>query len=608
MTKLYRFAGSIVLIASAARAQQVSVAAYGAAAGSGKNATSAVRRALDAAKTAHAKILMFPKGTYDFWPEGGQTGQYFITNHDPMPSRSIAIPVDGMENLTIDGGGSTFLFHGELLPIALMKSANITLQNVTLDVAKQRFVNTRILKTMPGATEVQVLPGQHFSMEGDRVRLATDDGWSALAGVSLEIDPKTMAVAAGEHDDYQFAKRSIQQTGPDTLLIKCLQGHPTAGNLLVLRGRERTNPVIWTSESRNVTVSHVTVHGGLGMGFVAQRSEDLHLDGFNILLGPGRYLTTNADATHFNMCRGKIVVENGTTENMLDDGINVHGSFLRVDSVSAPGTVTLAWGHIQTYGFTFAKAGEHLQFTEPATLLAQGSPMEVKSVTRIDDQHIRVEFTGALPADVKPGVFVENADWQPNVVYRNNTVRRIRSRGALFSTLGGVLVEGNRFDHLAGAGVLVPGEAKDWYESTPSQHMVIRHNTFVDTNLGRPNQAAITIMLTLDAIAPAAGYGHRDIVVEDNDFMLLGRRMLQAISLDGLVFRNNRLAASPDFPAVAGTTAFGFEHARCLRVQGNTLPAPLTAADFTLKDTRELLVDAVPQLGGAQSFEAACKQ
>ena len=39
-------------------------------------------------------------------------------------------------------------------------------------------------------------------------------------------------------------------------------------------------------------------------------------------------------------------VENGHYENMLDDGINVHGSFLRVAKVTAPSTVLLEWGHL----------------------------------------------------------------------------------------------------------------------------------------------------------------------------------------------------------------------------------------------------------------------
>lgn len=36
--------------------------------------------------------------------------------------------------------------------------------------------------------------------------------------------------------------------------------------------------------------------------------------------------TTQADATHFSGCKGKITSCNGLYEGMMDDAINVHGT------------------------------------------------------------------------------------------------------------------------------------------------------------------------------------------------------------------------------------------------------------------------------------------
>jgi hypothetical protein len=56
-------------------------------------------------------------------------------------------------------------------------------------------------------------------------------------------------------------------------------------------------------------------------------------------------------------CRGQIIVENGLFENMLDDGINVHGSYLRIAEKLAPDTLVLEFGHPETFGLPFAFSG-----------------------------------------------------------------------------------------------------------------------------------------------------------------------------------------------------------------------------------------------------------
>ena len=41
-------------------------------------------------------------------------------------------------------------------------------------------------------------------------------------------------------------------------------------------------------------------------------------------------ISTQADATHFSSCRGKIDSRNGLYEGMMDDAINVHGTYLKI--------------------------------------------------------------------------------------------------------------------------------------------------------------------------------------------------------------------------------------------------------------------------------------
>jgi hypothetical protein len=427
----------LMLISSAGAAMSpVSVGSYGVAPNSGADATPGVMRALAAAMRVPGGTLVFPAGTYDFWPAKAAQMKYFISNHDPVDTRSVVMVIDHARGLTIDGQGSKFIFHEEVMPIAVTSSRDVTIRNFSLDYASPHFLVTRVLSADAASVRVSVDAGQRFEIDGGHVMLL-DGSRKVPMNTSLELDPEKMAVAINVQDNFKFSDARVTAEGADGLKIEGLKNAPKVGNILIIRGVDRTDPAIWASESKDVTVAHVTVHAALGMAFIAQKSENLHLDGFNVTLAPGRYLTTNADATHFSNCKGTVVVENGKYENMLDDGINVHGSFLHVMKKVSANAMLLEWGHFQTFGFTFAAPGEHLEFADQRTMLPYGHA-KVAHVAVPDDHHVLVTLDGPLPESLRVGDFVDNEDWRPSVVYRNNSVRRIRSRGGLFSTTGGV--------------------------------------------------------------------------------------------------------------------------------------------------------------------------
>ena len=76
--------------------------------------------------------LVFPEGTYHFWPEFAAGKYHCITNHD-NGYRHFAFPLTGRRNIEIDGGGSEFIFHGRIIPFLIEDSHGVTLRNFTVD-------------------------------------------------------------------------------------------------------------------------------------------------------------------------------------------------------------------------------------------------------------------------------------------------------------------------------------------------------------------------------------------------------------------------------------------------------------------------------------------
>lgn len=52
-----------------------------------------------------------------------------------------------MKSLTIEGNGAEFIFHGQMIPISLLRSTDCTLQNFSIDFANPHIAQVEIIKT-----------------------------------------------------------------------------------------------------------------------------------------------------------------------------------------------------------------------------------------------------------------------------------------------------------------------------------------------------------------------------------------------------------------------------------------------------------------------------
>ena len=88
---------------------------------------------LKALESSHGgEVLRFEKGEYHFHPDQAFEKYYYISNNRHGMKR-VAFPMIGKKNITIDGDGSRFIFHGEIIPFVVENSENITLKNFSVD-------------------------------------------------------------------------------------------------------------------------------------------------------------------------------------------------------------------------------------------------------------------------------------------------------------------------------------------------------------------------------------------------------------------------------------------------------------------------------------------
>lgn len=111
------------------------------------------------------------------------------------------------------------------------------------------------------------------------------------------------------------------------------------------------------------------------MALITEYSENITVSGFSTVAREGshRMVTASADATHFVDCKGVVTLENCHFESMLDDATNIHGIYMRVDSVLTSTSFMAGFGHFQQEGARFADSGDTLRFIDRTTLRPIGT-------------------------------------------------------------------------------------------------------------------------------------------------------------------------------------------------------------------------------------------
>ena len=561
---------SLVLSCTTLSAQKVyEISAFGLKANSSKNASPVLQKALAKIKAEYKEgekvILRFPEGRYEFHEKGAAVREYYISNHDQTNPKKVGIALEDMKNLTLDGQGSEFVFHGRMLPVSLLRSENCLLKNFSIDFENPHIAQVKIVENDPQDGIVfEPAPWVDYRIAKDSIFEAYGEGWTMRHswGIAFDGDTKhlvynTSDIGCPTKGASEVAPRRIHAPGwKDARLVP--------GTVVAMRGWGRPTPGIFLSHDVNTTIENVKVHYAEGMGLLAQLCENITLEKFGVCLkgdADPRYFTTQADATHFSGCKGKIVSCNGLYEGMMDDAINVHGTYLKVQKRIDDKTLVGEYMHGQSYGFEWGRPGDAVQFIESKTMEVLGEQNKVAAIETADkpDGHgvkqFRITFEKPVdPAISEVGTYgIENLEWTPEVYFADNVIRNNRARGSLFSTPRKTIVENNLFDHTSGAAILLCGDCNGWFETGACRHVIIRKNRFVNalTNLFQFTNAVISIYPEIPDLKGQQQYFHGGpeggIVIEDNEFETFDAPILYAKSVDGLVFRNNTIKLNTEY-------------------------------------------------------------
>jgi pectate lyase len=569
----------ICLYGQLAFSQQIfSVIDYGYRVNSRENAVPAVQKALQACRTAKKPVLYFPKGRYDFWPQYCQEKIYYESNTTFIPKRICPILIDSFKNITLDGQGSQFIFHGKMQPITVDRCENVLLQNITIDWDVTLTAQARVMDMTDNYMDVSINTLESpYQIENGKL-FFTGEGWKSQWSDAMEFDGKTQLIAPATGDesclglDFWDNYKAVESTNGVVRILHRFSKKPTVGNVIVMRHSEREHAGTFIVNSKNVRIENLRMYHSDGLGILSQYSENLSFRNVHCVPNEskGRFFCGHDDGMHFSGCKGQIIIDSCQFRSLMDDPINVHGTNVQIVGIEGSKLVCKFMQH-QSFGFTWANLGDSVGFLNHETMntLAFGQVATCKILTPF---MLEVTFKNKIPSNIRIGDALENVTWAPNVHIKNSFFGSNRARGILVSTPGKVLIENNIFES-SGSAILIAGDANYWFESGAVKNVTIKNNRFNApclTSMYQFSEAIISILPEIPKCDVAQPF-HCNIRIENNSFNPYDYPILFAKSTEGLYFNNNSITRSTLFkPFHARKQMITLEACKKVEILGNT--------------------------------------
>lgn len=442
-----------------------------------------ITRALLHCRQHGEDTLVFPKGEYHIYAATAAERVLCMSNHGDPGLKRIGFLLEDMENFTVDGGDSTFIFEDVMQPAALLGCRNVTLQNMSVICRHTKNTIADILRAgdtwmdlrMDAAepwyvTEGELMIGERYN---DPQRVFYFD----------EYDGKTAQLVEGtaEYVCYSPAEGRVPHltyavTEDGCVRVAGLRRPFAAGNRVVLGTESRCNANILAERCVNTTLRNVTLYSGIGMGLIAQNCVGVELDGFNTRVLEGRLFSLNSDATHFVHCDGNIHIHDCHFEGQHDDALNLHSVYLRMVKVW-DNKVLLRFMHPETRGIEIFRAGDRAAVIDSVTLLSRGE-VRVAAVRPVNVDHIELTLTDDSDLSLlRVGDCLHEPSFCPTVVFERCTMVNNRARGVLLSGGANYTFRDNVF-FTPGPAIRFACEASYWFETGGGESVTVENNLF----------------------------------------------------------------------------------------------------------------------------------
>ncbi|MBR3934750.1 MAG: right-handed parallel beta-helix repeat-containing protein [Clostridia bacterium] len=483
--------------------------------------------------------IIFPKDTYHIYPEKASEAVYCISNHSDPGFKRCLFLLEELNNFTLDGGDSEFIFEDVMTPVIVSNSKNITLKNFTITFKRNLGASFEIIKSEGTTADIKPICGKAFVHSGELYEGVYEEDFNRLK--FLSVRDENGRIPRGVAGDYYVAfnddaKRTHFSYNPDgTIKASNLPTEVKSGQKLLCGCGKRNAALIFLNESVNTGIYNVTLHSGVGMGVIAQNCDTVSIDKLSVCPKAGFVGSINCDGTHFVHCKGKISITNSHFEAQGDDALNIHSIYFKIID-KTPDRLILKQVNREQKGIDIMHSGDEIEICNPQSLLPK-TKHRVLEVKRVNLEITEVKIDGDTK-DIEIGDIADEVSWVSDVLFENCNVVHNRARGMLLASAGKTVIRNNLFK-TTGAAIKFESDGSFWYESGRTKDVIITENVFENCKYSASKDAIITV--SPREKTEEGRYYHKKIAVTNNEFKGCNGVLASINNTETFIFKDNKI-------------------------------------------------------------------
>ena len=518
--------------------------------------------------------IIFPEGRYDFYPNEKNRDDFFpFAETEKKP---IGMYLRGLKNVTINGNGSRFIFHGIMTGVGVAECENIKLLDFSIDWERPLTSQATVVSITDNSIDLEIDSKAYpFTIKDDKLLFVGENWESAVKRYNI-YDKTTREIITLTRDNPMgmIFERKAKKINNDLVRLEGPFDFKPEPGTIVSMYSQREVPGIGLFRNKNVIIEGVSVYYATDAGIRAFMCEDLTLLNTSVEINKtkNRVFSSMADASYFTNCKGLVTLNNCHHSGHADDWANFRGTYGVIDSVPTDSSLLVSHNKKSIYGYY--GVGDSILFVYKKSMSQLKEKYSIKQIKYKGEKAV-LTLNKQIPAFINNDYVVENITWMPEVHVVNCSVSRTsRARGILFTSSLNGLIENNVF-RSAGSAILIEGDTNEWYEAGAVNDLTIRNNIFDNCSSSSQNggwgRAVITITpMHYPTNSRDSKPFHKNIIIENNRFIHYDYNLLYARSVDGLSFVNNSVEFSRAFPMRNNKVNFNFDGCRNVIIKNNT--------------------------------------
>ena len=501
-------------------------------------------------------ILKFEKGRYLFKVTNADTAlqDFPYHNYGNMP---CAFHFKNLKNITLDGGGSEFVFGGRILPFIFDHCENVTFRNLSEDFDRPWYTEGKVVRSTKKYVDI-VIDKEKFPVRFENGQLHFISEYYDYDDKNIfciEFSPETGSLAYGhnyffltreEHPEYNFYMRhlnKVEQIAEDTFRMYIEGGEPPyVGSIICIQHCDRGSTGVSLNTCKNVVVEDFNLYHCAGMGISLNSCTDTLIQRVTVLPAPGsgRIMSIMADGIHCINAMGKMEVFDCLFESMNDDAGNFHGFYPIVKEVIDKRTLKCIAYHNCRTG---VESGDEIRFINKSIMKPCGKCIIIDKAEYPEDRGTLIlKFKEDLPGYVREGLAIENRTKVPSLLHIKNVhTGKNRPRGFLISVPCKTIIEDCEF-YNSDCALDFTGDANYWFESGPVEDVTIKNNIFRDCG-----HASFCGAITFRPSIPKGDYRfHSGVKIHDNVFESFNPLMAEFRNVKDVEFYDNKYIKKTD--------------------------------------------------------------